>query len=371
MRFCCAIVFTLLFVGIGATPSNNSGQESRRGLEQQQNVRRPISMLTHKPELVRDRLLKGGDAAHLDSSDEERVDLTKIFKFRKKTQIISTDELPRLWMKKELEPAELYRTTFGATGVAGVGLHGDMFLPPWLKYVNMYRGGLGRFEDFHLISLLQQTKSDKDIVEIFHQLRAVKGMEKFADSLQLKMFYFHPATREAMVDAWITTKATPDAVFDILGLRRGISPGYERLYQWLRFASKSKAVSEEDMLTVLTKSSTVYTQYAGLLQVIKDTSGVDDELRRLAERLQNIIFKKLLEIDRSPLRFGKYVGPNLESWRKVIRRGSKDPYYKTLEAYTVAYAAKQGGEALRTKVENFFINLQPYEAVMATERKVV
>ncbi|GMF61792.1 unnamed protein product [Phytophthora fragariaefolia] len=370
MRFCCGILLALFLVGINGTTFD---QESPMGLKRRHNVRRSLSaVVTHKPGLVRDRLLKGGNAANLDSSDDERINLFKIFKFRKKAQIISTDELPRLWMKKNLEPVELYRTTFGATDVAGVGLYGDMFLLPWLKYVSMYWGDLDHFPDAQLISLLQQSKSEKDIVAIFHQLRAVKGMEKFADSLQLEMFNLHPSSRQAMLDTWIKNKATPDEVFHILGFRRGIPPGYERLYHWLRFVSKSKAISEEDMFTMLTKSGSFYdTHYAGLLQVIKDTSGADVELRRLAERLQNNIFQRFLTENASPSRFGDFVGPNSETWSGIIKTGWADPYYKTLQAYTVAYATKQGGEALRKKVETLFFNLQPYEAVMTAEGRAV
>ncbi|GMF42881.1 unnamed protein product [Phytophthora fragariaefolia] len=374
MRFCSASVLALFLVSINGTTSTTSDQESPMGLEQQHNLRRSVSVMTHKAGLVRDRLLKDDNAENLDNSDDERIDLTKIFKFRKKPQIISTDELPGLWMNKKLEPGELFRTIFGAAGVAGVGQHGDMFLLPWIKYAGMYRSSLGHFPDDQLISVLQQLKSEQEIVAIFHQLRAVKGMEKFADSLQLKMFNHHPSSREAMLDTWIKTKATPDEVFRILGLD-------DKIYQWLQFASKSKAISEEDMLMKLPKSGYVYeAHYAGLLQVIKDTSGADPELMRLAERLQNIIFQRLLKQNERPLRFGEYVGvpvPNLEFWEHteklnvVLQRGWKDPYYKALQAYTVAYATKQGGKTLRNQVNQKHFNLQPYEAVIAAQGKAV
>ncbi|GMG17094.1 unnamed protein product [Phytophthora fragariaefolia] len=132
-------------------------------------------------------------------------------------------------------------------------------------------------------------------------------MEKFADSLQLKMFNLHPSSRQAMLDTWIKTKATPDQVFHILGLEHGMYPGYDKLYQWLRLASKSKAISEADMILMLPKSDFVYeAHYAGLLQLIQDTSGADQELRLLAERLQKFIFQRLLKQNESPSRFGEY-----------------------------------------------------------------
>ncbi|GMF47679.1 unnamed protein product [Phytophthora fragariaefolia] len=137
-----------------------------------------------------------------------------------------------------------------------------------------------------------------------------------------------------------------------------------------RFTSKTKSISEENMVNMLPKSGSEFeAHYAGLFQLIKDTSESDPEVRRLAERLQNTIFQRFLEKNQKPWLFGEYVGPNVESWKEIFKRGWADPYYKTLEAYTVAYATKQGGEALRSNVQKFFFNVQPYEAVMTAQKQ--
>ncbi|OWZ07909.1 RxLR effector protein [Phytophthora megakarya] len=242
---------------------------------------------------------------------------------------------------------------------------------PWLQYIKMYRNKRGEyyFSDDSLLTLLKETRPEREVVELLQWMKQVPGMKIHAETMQVYLFDYpiSTATRKLMNEAWLKARVRPRNVFTVLN--RAGKEKNQGIIQWFRYTEmyraevKGDSFSEAQALKFLSDATFKNgAQIGTLLQVVKEVP----DLKSVAERMQSLLFRNFIKgYGENPKDMATLFMLPWNSWGSILVMNRGDPIYKAWETYTLQYAASWGGPTLKKQVEQFFAKDNPEAALNA------
>ncbi|OWY99485.1 RxLR effector protein [Phytophthora megakarya] len=297
-------------------------------------------------------------------NNEERIGFSGLSKFVENQSV-------KVFLKMGTNPSELFTRLRLAKD--GVKLDDNPVFIRWLQYVYQYREkSLKSFYDEEIVDLLRNSKSDDELVTLFHNLRQVPEMKNLADKLQRTLLWISPTSNQMMNEVWLKNKQTPEEVFKILNLRDGPLDVENKVFlDWLRYTEFYRAekginsFSElQTMHYLLETVPMIEAKYGAVFQTLKEIP----ELKKLAESMQTSLFQRSTHVLKTdPKKFGNLLASPRE-WQSILDLPKHDPNFQTLEAYTLKYAKDFGGDAVLEKVKRLFAR-NDLEAAVAAAMK--
>ncbi|POM69596.1 Secreted RxLR effector peptide protein [Phytophthora palmivora] len=363
MRLVCTIVSAISFLGVDAASIR---------IDSHQTYFTPANLYTdpHSP-LIRTntalgltRSLRSTSVANEDE-DEERIGISDLSKIAEK--------LPLDALKLGMNPKDVFTRLHFAE--AGVKLDDNLEFIEWLHYISLYKASKGQtaFSDRTLFELLRQSKSEEELVTLFHSLRQIPAMKNIADTMQGMLFDRLPSSHKLMNEVWLKHQETPEEVFKILNPEWTTLDANNAVFlSWLKYTKLYRAkmgtssFSELQAMQLLLKAKPLRNEveFGRAFQVIKN----DPDLKNLAENMQTHLFQKWIKVNKlDPKEFGDMLDLYV-SWRYILKEPKTDVDYQTLEAFTLRYAEDKGGSAVLKEVKALFATSDPEAAVTAAMR---
>ncbi|OWY96336.1 RxLR effector protein [Phytophthora megakarya] len=272
----------------------------------------------------------------------------------------------KAFLKLDMNPSGLFAMLNLAH--ARVKLDNNARFIQWFQYVLRYRQKeLRWFDDDKIFKLLQKSKSEDDLVTLFHNLRQVPELKNLADKMQ-RMLWKSPSSHELMSQIWLKTSETPNEVFKILNLKSATLDVHNKKFlQWLRYTELYRAekgvnsFSELQTMHFLLDAKPIETQFGTVFQKLKQFP----DLEKLAENMQIYLFERSIHVLKyNPKHFGDLL-VNPSPWKSILTEPKNDATFQTLEAYTLKYAKALGGDDAEGIVKTLFAKDEPIAAIEA------
>ncbi|POM64461.1 Secreted RxLR effector peptide protein [Phytophthora palmivora] len=142
--------------------------------------------------------------------NEERVTIPEASK--------TTKVFYKLLLKLDTPPKNLFNRL--RLEDPGIKLGDNPVFLQWLQYVIKFQAKKGEdaFSNGQLYDLLQNIKTESELVNFFHSLRRKPNMKNLADTMQRYMVLDSASSHKVMNNAWFNSRETPMEVWNILRL---------------------------------------------------------------------------------------------------------------------------------------------------------